>query len=82
MVGITPRADLQPAAYPAQVLVIGITRVGPVNGVHDAPQTAHGLAGIGLSASIDFFANSKICGEIIGSLIGFFFIAVFTIAHC
>jgi len=55
---------------------------GPVNGVHDDPQTAHGFGGAGgLSASTDFFAISKIWGAIIGSMIGFFFIPRFTIAH-
>jgi hypothetical protein len=43
--------------------------------VQEAPQTAQGLEGaVGLSASTDFFAISRIWGAIIGSLIGFFFI--------
>jgi hypothetical protein len=33
------------------------------------------LVTCGRSASTDFFANSKISGEMIGSAIGFFFIA-------
>ena len=46
------------------------------------PHTAHGLADTGRSASTDFFANSKIFGEMMGgSAITFFFIYVFTISH-
>jgi hypothetical protein len=43
------------------------------------PQTAHRFVAGGRSASIDFFASSKISGEMIGSDVGFFFILVFTI---
>ena len=43
------------------------------------PQTAQRFAAAGRSASIDFFASSKISGEMIGSGVGFFFILVFTI---
>ena len=53
---------------------------GPVSGVHDPPHTPHRLAAaIGRSGSIDFFAISKISGEMIGSAMGFFFILAFTI---
>ena len=56
--------------------------LGPVNGVQEAPQTAHGLAGdAGRSASNDFFAKARICGEMMGSLMGFFFMPDLTIAH-
>jgi hypothetical protein len=47
--------------------------------VQAAPQTAQRVFAAGLSASIDFFARSKISGEMIGSGVGFFFILVFTI---
>jgi hypothetical protein len=49
--------------------------------VQEAPQTAHRFAATGRSASTDFFAMAKISGEMIGSAIGFFFIAVFTISQ-
>ncbi len=53
---------------------------GPVSGVHDPPHTPHlFVAAIGRSASIDFFAISRISGETTGSALGFFFILVFTI---
>jgi hypothetical protein len=42
-------------------------------------QTAQSFVAAGRSASIDFFASSKISGEMIGSDVGFFFILVFTI---
>jgi hypothetical protein len=47
--------------------------------VHDAPHTAHRFGGAGRSDSTDFFAISRISGEMIGSVVGFFFILVFTI---
>lgn len=46
-----------------------------------APHTAHRLVAAGLSECTDFFAMSKISGEMIGSAMGFFFILVFTIKH-
>jgi hypothetical protein len=52
-----------------------------VSGVQFAPHTAHRFVGIGRSASNDFFAISKIFGEMIGSAINFFFISVLTIAQ-
>lgn len=52
---------------------------GPAGGVHVAPQTAQGFVRIARSATSDFFAISKISGEITGSAEAFFFIAVFTI---
>jgi hypothetical protein len=53
--------------------------LGPAGGVQEAPHTAHGLSTAGLGVSTDFFAISKICGEMTGSGSGFFFIAAFTI---
>ncbi|MGI8962782.1 MAG: hypothetical protein ACR2IV_24095 [Bryobacteraceae bacterium] len=50
-----------------------------MSGVQIPPQTTQRFAAKGRSASIDFFASSKISGEIIGSGAGFFFIFVFTI---
>lgn len=50
-----------------------------MRGVHAAPQTAQGFVTGARSASIDFFASSKISGEMIGPAVGFFFILVFTI---
>ncbi len=53
--------------------------LGPVKGVQGAPHTAQLSVAGGLSVSTDFFAISKISGEMIGSAIGFFFIPAFTI---
>lgn len=52
---------------------------GPVNGVQDPPHTPHRLTAIGRSCSIDFFAISRISGEMMGSALVFFFILAFTI---
>lgn len=50
-----------------------------MSGVQRAPQTAQLSVAGGFSVSTDFFANSKISGEMMGSAIGFFFIPVLTI---
>lgn len=52
---------------------------GPVKGVQELPHTPQLLLAIDRSGSIDFFAISKISGEMMGSTMGFFFILVFTI---
>jgi hypothetical protein len=49
--------------------------------VQDAPQTAQRLLGTGRSDCTDFFAISKISGEIMGSAACFFFIVDSTIEH-
>lgn len=52
---------------------------GPFGAVQEAPHTAQRLDDDGRTGSTDFFASSKICGEMIGSATDFFFIAAFTI---
>jgi hypothetical protein len=52
---------------------------GPASWDDTAPQTAQRLVAGGRPVSTDFFAISKISGEMIGSAIGFFFILDLTI---